>query len=132
MANLITFVTNRFDPAKETPNDINPIAGEAVLLWLRQRLTAEGYDITKPATEDWGWYVTASKGGATYMIGASGEPEEANPEVHWTIQFEKTRSLKDRLFGKNKLAADDALVRAVERLLRGEADFRDVSVDTGV
>jgi len=38
MVHLITFVTDRFDPARETPNDINPIAGQAVLLWLRERL----------------------------------------------------------------------------------------------
>ena len=38
MVHLITFVTDRFDPAKQTLNDINPIAGQAVLLWLGERL----------------------------------------------------------------------------------------------
>src|SRR4029453_11686581 len=28
MVHLISFVTDRFDPAKETPNDINPIPGK--------------------------------------------------------------------------------------------------------
>jgi hypothetical protein len=75
MVHLITFVTDRFDPARETPNDINPIAGQAVLLWLRERLQPLGYDTTLPAMEDWGWYVGSDSGASSYLVGASGDPE---------------------------------------------------------
>lgn len=128
MVHLITFVTGRFDPAKETPNDINPIAGQAVLLWLRERLQSLGYDTTLPAMEDWGWYAGSDNGTSSYLVGASGDPE-SGPDVHWFIQIHKHRSLKDRMFGRNRLNSADRLSEAVERLVRGEKDFRDVSVE---
>jgi hypothetical protein len=128
MAHLISFVTDRFDPAKETPNDINPIAGEALLLWLRERLQALGYDTTLPEMEDWGWYVRADSGTSGYLIGASGDPEKG-PDIHWIIQIHKHRSFADKMFDRNRLSATDALSEAVERLLRGEKDFRNFGVE---
>jgi hypothetical protein len=38
MAHLITFTSSQFDVSVETPNPINPIAGEGVLKWLREKL----------------------------------------------------------------------------------------------
>jgi hypothetical protein len=128
MAHLISFVTDRFDPAKETPNDINPIAGEALLLWLRERLQPLGYTTTLPETEDWGWYVYTDSGASRYLVGASGDPE-TGPDTHWFIQIHKQRSLRDKMFGRNRLSSTDELSEAVERLVRGEKDFRDVSAD---
>ena len=128
MTHLFSFVTDRFDPAKERPNDINPIAGEAVLHWLRARLLALGYATTMPAMEDWGWYVDSESRTASYMIGSNGDPE-TGPDIVWMIQIDKHRSLADRLFGRNRLESTDELSEAVERLLRGEADFRDLSVE---
>src|ERR1051325_3168468 len=55
MAHVITFRSSRFDTAAETPNPINPIAGESVLSWLSEGL-ASAYEVTAPATEDWGGY----------------------------------------------------------------------------
>lgn len=128
MAHLISFVTDRFDPAKESPNDINPIPGEALLLWLRKRLQALGYDTTLPRTEDWGWYVHSDSGISRYLVGASGDPE-SGPDIHWMIQIDNERSLGDKIFGRNRLSATDGLSDAVERLVRGEGDFRNVSVE---
>ncbi len=45
------------------------------------------------------------------------------------IQIHKHRSLKDKLFGRNRLSSTDGLSEAVERLVRGEKDFRDVTVE---
>ena len=33
------------------------------------------------------------------------------------------------MFGRNRLSSTDGLSEAVERLVRGEKDFRDLSVD---
>ena len=80
MAHLITFVSGKFDISTETPNDINPIAGEGVLNWIRERLAGSLYSSTAPSTEDWGWYVDVRGEGASYMVGASGEPPaQSNP-----------------------------------------------------
>jgi len=128
MTHLISFVTDRFDPAKERPNDINPLPGQAVLLWLRERLRALGYDTTIPATEDWGWYVDTERGGSCYTVGASGAPDSGS-DIHWMIQIHKHRSLREKLFGRNKLASNDELSEVVERLVRGEQDFRNFSIE---
>jgi hypothetical protein len=127
MVHLISFVTDRFEPAKESPNDINPIPGEALLLWLRERLQALGYNTTRPETEDWGWYVYSERGASSYLVGASGDPESGS-DIHWMIQIHKERSLRDKMFGRNKLASNDELSEAVEWLVRGEKDFRNPSL----
>jgi hypothetical protein len=54
---LITFETSQFDPAGEKENPINPIAGQAVLQWLRKELTGK-YELSNPEPEDWGWCST--------------------------------------------------------------------------
>ena len=128
MAHLICFVTDRFDPAKETPNDSNPIPGEALLLWLRERLQASGYNTTRPEPEDWGWYAYSERGASRYLMGASGDPA-SGADIHWIIRIHKERSLRDKIFGRNKLASSDGLSEAVERLVRGEKDFRNPRVE---
>jgi hypothetical protein len=128
MAHLITFATGKFDVSKETPNDINPIAGEGVLNWIRGRLAGTQFSTTMPSTEDWGWYIDVKGDGSSYMVGASGEPERPPPDVDWVVQIHKRRSLKDKLTGRNKLTSEDALVALLEKAVRAESEFRDVAV----
>jgi hypothetical protein len=128
VALLITFATGKFDITKETPNDINTIAGESVLKWIQSHLAASGFTSTKPRTEDWGWYMKVEGSGASYLVGASGELERPSPDVDWTLQVHKNRSLMDKLTGKNKLCSDDPLFTLLERLVRGESEFRAINV----
>lgn len=130
MAHLVTFRTARFDPATEPANPINPIAGHAVLLWLREPLHHAGFQSGEPDAEDWGWYIDVRGHDATYILGASGEsePDETGP-IDWTIQIHRQRSLADKLLGRNAHAADDALTVLIERLVRGEPGFEDIEVD---
>ena len=129
MAHVITFRTGKFDIKKETPNPINPIAGESVLLWLREKLQAGGYAVDAPATEDWGWYTGVKKDGALYLVGASAEADEPGPEIDWTVQIHRQRSFKDRLTGANKMTPDDALSRTIEELLRAEPGIGAIEAD---
>ena len=57
MAHVVSFRSNKFDVSAETPNPINPIAGQSVLTWLRAELAKAQYTATEPDTEDWGWYI---------------------------------------------------------------------------
>jgi hypothetical protein len=131
MAHLIMFATRKFDISKETPNDINPIAGEGVLNWIRERLANSPYFSTAPSTEDWGWYIDVNGEGSSYMVGASGEPERASPDVDWVIQVHKNRSFKDKLTGRNKLTDEDPFLAFLEKAVRSEPEFRDVSITQG-
>jgi hypothetical protein len=129
MAHLISFSSSKFDYTRETPNDINPIYGESVLKWLSEKLAGTGYEATDPATEDWGWYVYVEGHGAKYMVGASGDPDRPAPDMDWIIQIHKNRTLKEKLTGANKLTTSDGFVAMLEKMVRGEPDFRDVSVE---
>jgi hypothetical protein len=129
MAHFITFATGRFDISNEERNPINPIAGQGVLKWLRTKLEPVGYKATEPEAEDWGWYIDVEGAAGSYLVGASGEPERPAPDVDWTIQIHKSRSLKDTITGKNKMTTEDPLAMAVEAFVRGEADFREIHVE---
>jgi hypothetical protein len=129
MAHLITFITRMFDISKEESNPINPIAGQGVLNWIRARLEGSGYTSTQPATEDWGWYMDVEGKGASYLVGASGEPEQPSQDVAWTIQIEKFRTLKDKLTGRNKMTDDDSLTALLESHFRSEPAFREFTVE---
>jgi hypothetical protein len=128
MAHLIIFNTSKFDVSKETPNPINPIAGESVLIWLRSEVAGPRYDVSAPAAEDWGWYVYINGGGASYMVGASADAQDPAVELEWTVQLHKTRSLKEKLLGQNKLEGDDPLFALIEKIIRADSDIGRVEV----
>jgi hypothetical protein len=129
MAHLISFTTTKFDASKETPNPINPIAGEGVLSWLRDELAKIGWDVTEPDAEDWGWYMMVQKIGTAYLVGASGVVEGGTPPTDWIVQIHKQRSLLDKLTGKNKQADDDLLASEIENIIRHDASFTKIEVE---
>jgi hypothetical protein len=128
MAHVISFKTSRFDVSKETPNPVNPIAGQSVLTWLRDELSKAQYQVTEPDTEDWGWYIEVEAEGAHYLVGASADARDPSPDVDWVVQVHKSRSLKDKLLGKNKLAADDPLSAVIETILRADSRFEEIAI----
>jgi hypothetical protein len=129
MAHVITFRSTRFDIQAETPNPINPIAGKAVLEWLRERLIKSRCETTEPGPEDWGWYMVANLGGASYLVGASGEGEgDSSNGVDWTIQIHKWRSLKEKITGAHKLSNTDTLSALVERIVREDEQAAGIEV----
>jgi len=111
----------------EDPNPINPIPGQSVLRWLRVELSNAHCTVTEPATEDWGWYVDVAAGGAHYLVGASADVEGSTPDIEWMVQVEKHRSLKEKILGQNRMAADDPLVALIESVLRADPQIASVS-----
>jgi hypothetical protein len=124
---VIRFTTSLFDVTKERPNDINPIYGESLLLWLAERLKGQTA-VPKPQTEDWGWYVDIDWKGRPYMLGASASEEE-NGQREWVLQVVKHRTLKEKLLGKEKMTADDECSAHLMQLLKSEKAFSEVSID---
>jgi hypothetical protein len=131
MTHVITFSSTTFDVTKETPNPINPIAGESVLHWLREKLIDSPYKATAPATEDWGWYVYVNGAGASYLVGASADAGEPSRTVDWTVQIHKQRSLKDKITGADKMTIDDQLSALIERIIRAHTDVTGIDIDRG-
>ncbi len=128
MAHVISFRTYKFDVNAEAPNPINPIAGQSVLTWLRAELAKAHYTATEPDTEDWGWYIDVTGNGGSYLVGASADAD-STPNVEWVIQVHKHRSFTEKVFGRNKMVADDSLAALIERIVRANPQISDVSVE---
>jgi hypothetical protein len=129
MAFVISFRTALFDVSKETPNPINPIAGESVLNWLRPALASAEYRSTGPDTEDWGWYMDVEGPSGAYLVGASAEADGATTDVEWVVQVHRARSMKDKLLGRNVLTEGDPLCSLIERLVRAESQIEVLAVE---
>ena len=128
MTHLVTFTSSQFDVSKKTQNPINPIAGEGVLKWLKDRLRGAGYEVTAPAPEDWGWYVYVKGPEISYLVGASSDVNQPDPR-EWTVQIHRERSLMDKLMGRNKLAGTDQLTTHIERFFCESVGVQNVQVD---
>ena len=129
MAHLISFTSSKFEAATEPSNPINPIAGHALLTWLREELLLLGWKISAPDAEDWGWYISATKGDAKYLVGASGEMDGEALPTDWIVQIDKHRTLLEKLTGKNKLSGDERLTRDIEAIVRKGANPSKIEVD---
>lgn len=127
-AAVIRFNTALFDVSKERPNPINPICGESLLWWLAGKLSGS-ISLNFPASEDWGWYSTLDWNGRRYMVGSSASDEEADGAREWILQIVKHRSVKERLLGHGKLAADDECVRLLLDVLRSEPEFLGITLE---
>lgn len=128
MAHLISFRTSKFDISQEMPNPINPIAGQSLLIWLQHQLINAQYKMTEPDAEDWGWYIIVDSVDGSYLVGASAETDNTDLLIDWIIQVHKNRSLKDKFFGKNKLATNDPFFSHIEQLIRTDCAFECIDV----
>ena len=127
MTHVIRFTTVKFDVSKERPNPINPIPGESLLLWLRERAGPD-VALSEPDAEDWGWYSSVEWKGRSYMLGSSASEDDSG-DREWILQIEKHRSLTEMLLGREKMGKDDECALYFQRLLESEATFKGVSVD---
>lgn len=130
MTVLIRFNTNVLDVSRERPNPINPIFGESLLVWLRERFDSSSRP-TEPDVEDWGWYSLVTWNEAKYMLGSSASEPDANGR-EWILQIVRQRGLKERLLGRGKMTHDDPLVAHIVSLLSSEPRFTGMQVESEV
>ena len=127
MARVIRFNTSKFDVSQERPNPINPIAGESLLLWLREQAKPHAL-LSEPDTEDWGWYSVVDWKGREYMLGSCAS-DETDGEREWILQVVKQQSFKEKLLGREKMGSDDECAQFFQKILEQEPAFKAVSVD---
>jgi hypothetical protein len=118
MTVVVRFNTKMFDVSRERPNPLNPIAGESLLIWLKDKLSP-GYQVTEPDAEDWGWYSHIEWAGTTYMLGSCASEPEAG-ERERVLQIVRSRSLKERLLGRGNATTTDSCVTHIVKLLGSE------------
>ncbi|CCQ11698.1 hypothetical protein PALB_25990 [Pseudoalteromonas luteoviolacea B = ATCC 29581] len=127
----ISFKTSMFDVSKENKNPVNPIYGESLLKWLKQELDSE-FEITEPDAEDWGWYSYITWNNRQYMIGASTyfeEGDDPSSELEWVFQIDKTRSLKEKLLGREKISTADDCVLFFKSKFEVQPDMNSVAFE---
>ncbi len=130
MNQTIHFKTSIFDVSKEKENPINPIYGRSLLEWLREELKGK-LEVTEPDAEDWGWYSELEFEGANYLIGACAyfeDGDDPTSELEWVFQVDKKRSLKEKLFRRNKMDASDSCFTFFKELFEDHPDFMEVEV----
>lgn len=94
---VIELQTRKFDVSSEKENPINPIYGQSLLLWLREK--AKGtVEVVEPDFEDWGWSSDLERQGNRYMLGASCDGDET-----WIFQIDKNRTVLEKLLGRNRM-----------------------------
>jgi len=127
MDQVITFTTSKFDVTKEDENPINPIHGQSLLVWLKEKVAGK-FEVSDPEPEDWGWYTYINWQGRSYLLGASAS-EINHPEYEWVFQIEKQRSLKEKLLGKHKMIPSDECFKYLKSLFESEPEINSVAVE---
>lgn len=125
MEYLIRFNTNKFNLEEEKENSINPIHGYSVGEWLKPILEGNNINVTKIDDEDWGWYCYATVDSQKYLIGFIALPGD-NEKAQIMIQIHKERSFFERLFGKNKLSSNEALIKIISSIISSTVDFENI------
>ncbi|PPD34506.1 MAG: hypothetical protein CTY19_04580 [Methylomonas sp.] len=125
---IITFSTSKFDVTLEDQNPVNPIHGQSLLLWLKNRVAATAL-LTEPATEDWGWYSTMAWQGRVYLLGASADKSDSVDEYDWVFQVDKQRSFMETLFGRHKMTESDGCLLFFKAVFDAEPSFKNVKIE---
>jgi hypothetical protein len=129
-ASQILFKTSRFNLSKVGKHFINPCCfGEDLATWLRINLTDKGVETRQPYQEDWGWELPVTHGSDLYFLCMSGNADTPSTNVdegEWRIIVEKQRTLWERLSGKGKITASDAIVSLIEEILADEPTIRTI------
>lgn len=124
--------TDRFNLSVVGDDFINDCCfGEDFSQWLVKELNADGVTANIICMEDFGWANQAIYNGATYLVCVAGNSDEEPGRPNygtWHIMLERHRTLKDRLFGKNKISASDPIVEKIAQLLR-TVHFSDVKIE---
>jgi hypothetical protein len=108
----ISVRTARFDFREPKPHFINPNCfGEDFAAWLRERLAGfagEGFELSAPIQEDYGWGFWVTRGKDTFWIAISFVDRiEEDAAAEWAISwnYDPGLSIIRRLFHKPDTAA---------------------------
>jgi len=130
--------TRRFNFTEVKPHFINPCCfGEDFAAWLAAELAplgADGFVISQPIQEDYGWGIWVTRAKTRIWIALSslqegaesGEPPvDPSAEGEWIVSVEQDHGLNPlrRLFGGHDVAATEQVTKAVRAALDGASDI---------
>jgi hypothetical protein len=107
MCEEFTVETELFEHKEPKPHFINPCCfGEDFAAWLRDRLSplgSDGFELSEPIQEDYGWGLWARREKETFWIAMGCVDEEPTEEpAQWvvSVSYDPGLSLVKRLFHK--------------------------------
>lgn len=126
-----SFTTAAFlDSAETRAETVNDIVGHTLATWLSGALKAAGMNASDVWAEDHGWAFSIEHGGARYMCACSLVTEDGPPfEGH--VVLAKHRSVWERVTGRNRFAADDAMAAQVLGILKAHTDVMRLEAHQG-
>jgi hypothetical protein len=127
MMHVVRFFTAMFDVSLERPNPVQPVAGESLLLWLRERAPSD-VEMAFPVPGDAGWHSSVNWRERSYIIGATAV-DEVNGEWEWVLQSQGERSDSDSLSGQVRVSGGDECVEYIQRLMESKPSFEELTVD---
>jgi hypothetical protein len=127
----ISVRTARFDFREPKPHFINPNCfGEDFAAWLRERLAGfagEGFELSAPIQEDYGWGFWVTRGKDTFWIAISFvDRTEGDTAAEWAISwnYDPGLSIIRRLFHKPDTAALERVAVAIRDALTSAEGIR--------
>ena len=122
----IHFETNQFNTTEIGEHFINDCCfGEDLMQWVKERKDPIGFHVQYDGQEDWGWYIACEFNSRRYTLGFGYIPDD----ITCYIFVEKHRTLKEKLFGKAKIAENDPLLIAIFEYLK-TSPFDNVRLET--
>jgi hypothetical protein len=133
MQDAITIETDLFEHREVKPHFINPCCfGEDFAIWLRgelSRLAGEGFSLSEPIQEDYGWGLWASHGKDPFWIALSyvGDGPQEEP-AQWvvSVNYEAGLNLVKRLFHKPNREAFAVLRERIWQAIRSNPAIRTI------
>jgi hypothetical protein len=109
-------------PRPEAVNEL--IGGDEMCAWFRERLASRGVELSQVWPEDHGWDFEAKIAGRTYLLVCSCDFADTNTPATWhALQVWHSRSLADRIFGRNKSQSPDSFLELTRELILSNSDF---------
>ena len=124
-----SFKTAAFmDPPEKLAENVNGFAGCALAEWMSGEVGKRGIDASKSWAEDHGWDFSARHGGTRYLIACIIQEDDDGAREGGVV-VHKARSMTDKLFGRNRMENDDAVVAAVRMALNAEPSVRELTME---
>ena len=127
----VTVETARFEYQEPKPHFINPNCfGEDFAAWLRDQVSqfaAEGFEISRPIQEDYGWGFWVSRGKDTFWVAIGLVDElDGGRGAQWVVSvaYDPGLSIVRRLFHKPDTAALTRIREALWAALRADDQMR--------
>jgi hypothetical protein len=111
---ILTFESQQFRPYLPDDCQVNPnVLGFELASWLSRALAEAGVVTSYPISEDWGWFLEKTAGGAEYMICCSGSATERGSH-EWKIFVTQPK----RLFRRPVSGDEDDILEQIADVLR--------------